>query len=236
MGMTTVVVLADSPEDTVLPALQPDPLSESQATRLYRSMLADVCETVQRGEADLLVNYPAPDQTADDHPEETLRELLAGELPDPDSARYEVQVGESYAGRVGNTLTHLLDSENVPAAAVVDPATPLFRREHVGKSLMQLRSSDVVLGPTPDSGVYFAGFNAPVDFTAAFEPPAIETLTDRALDADLAVDFLPTLPVVDSPETLRTVASLVRARLAADRLVPPRTAALLEEFDLDAPA
>ena len=232
--MTTVVVLADVPEENVLPALHPDPLSSSQAVSLYRAMLADVCETVQHGEADLLVNYPTPERVAHDvDPEAALRDVLDDELPESESVRYEVQVGETYAGRVGNALTHLLDVEDERTVGVVDPATPLLGREHIGTVAMKLRTSDVVLGPSTDGRLYFAGFCEPVDFDDAFATPAVETMTGRALDAGLSVDYLPQLPLVESPADLATVVTLVRARRAAGRIVPRRTAALFEEWELE---
>lgn len=233
--MTTVVVLAESPVDGEhLPALQPEPLSPAEATELYRAMLVDVCSMVQHAEADLLVNYPDPEWHASDiDPETTLRELLDPELPEPDEARYEVQVGESESGRIGNALTHLLDSEGEGTVAVLKPTAPLLRREHVGNAAMKLRSSEVVLGPSTAGGVYFAAFAEPIDFEDAFAPPAVQTLTDRGLDAELDVDFLPILPRLEGPDDLATGVSLVRARQQAGRLVPQQTAALFEEWGLD---
>lgn len=228
--MTTVAVLADPPVgEVVLPSLG-EPLEEEVRVALYRAMLADVCEAIQRGGADLLVNYPSADRSSASDPEAALRGALDDELDDP--ARYEVQVGETYAGRVGNTLTHLLESEDEETVAVVEPTAVLLRREHIGSAAMKLRSSEVVLGPTPDAGVYFAGFGEPVDFADAFATPAVETLTDRAVDGGLSVDFLPMVPTVSDLASLRTVVAVVRARLAAGRNVPPRTAARVEERGL----
>jgi glycosyltransferase A (GT-A) superfamily protein (DUF2064 family) len=231
--MTTVVVLAELPDDTPLAALQPEPLSREEAAVLYRASLLDVCHTVQHGEADLLVNYPDPERTASEDPEGELRELLADELPSPDEVRYEVQVGETYDARVGNALTHLLDSEGEGTVGVVEPTVPLLRREHIGTIAMKLRSSDVVLGPTADGGLYFAGFNEPVNFADSYATPAVETMTQRAVDAGLSVEFLPVLPRIDTLEGLATTASLVRARDVADRIVPSRTTACFEELGLE---
>jgi len=228
--MTTIAVLADPPlEGRTLPELGA-PLDGEARVGLYRAMLADVCETIRVGGADLLVNYPSADRTPGADPESALRETLAGELDDP--PRFEVQVGETYAGRVGNTLTHLLESEGEETVGVVEPTAALLRREHVGTAAMKLRSSEVVLGPTPGGDVYFAGFGEPMDFADAFAIPAVETLTDRALDRDLSVDFLPIVPVVSDPPSLATVIAVVRARLDAGRNVPPRTAARVEQLDL----
>ena len=98
---------------------------------------------------------------------------------------------------------------------------------------MKLRSSEVVLGPSPDGGVYFAGFTEPVNFTDAFETPALETLTGRAIDAGHSVDFLQLSPVVESLPPLQTLSTLVASRAAAGRNVPPRTTAILEELAIE---
>lgn len=228
--MTTVAVLADPPvEGHTLAKLTPAPLSEAEAVELYRAMLADICETIQRGEADLLVNYRPDDQMPADVDSETrLRECLTEELDE--ELRFEPQVGESYAGRIGNSLTHLLDAEAEGLVGAVEPTAAFLRREHIGNIVMKLRTSDVVLGPAPGGQVYFAGFTDPIDFDDAYAPPAIETLVGRAREADLEVDFLPMTPL--AAEDFATAVALLRARLDADRLVPPRTAARIDQWGL----
>lgn len=231
--MTTIAVLASPPVEGCVPQLLPANFDSERNRALYRSALVDVCETVQHGEADLLVNYPDPDTVPEGvDPEQQLRELLDAELTDPDAVRYEVQVGESEAGRVGNTLTHLLDQEEQPTAGVVEPTTSLLRREHIGTTAMQLRTSDVVLGPAPDGRLWFAAFTEPIDFTDAYAEPAVETFTERAVDAGLEVSYLPLLPRLDTD--LGTAISLIRARIRAGVLVPKRTASLLAEWELTA--
>jgi len=231
--MTTVAVLADPPvEGETFTSLVPDTLSPREAVQLYEALLADVCETVQHGEGELLVNYRPAEKTGVDNPERVLREVLDDELPEPGAARYEPQVGESYAGRVGNTLTHLIEEEGEQTVAVLEPTAAFFRREHLGTAMMKLRSSNVVLGPTPAGDVYFAGFTDSIDFTDIYETPALETFTDRAVAAGYAVDFLPITPTVTDDETIRMAVTQIRSRLAAERLVPPRTAARITEWGL----
>jgi glycosyltransferase A (GT-A) superfamily protein (DUF2064 family) len=228
--MTTMVVLAERPAETALAAFPG--LSDEEARRLYCASLADVCETILHGKADLLVNYPDPewfDGGVD--PEAELQAVLDAELDEPDAVRYEVQVGETKAARVGNALTHLLDAEDETTAAVVDPYTPLLAREHIGTLAMKLRTSDVVVGPAQAGRLSVAGFTTPIDFDDIYATPAVETVTNRAREQGLAVEFLPVLPRLDTSEGLATTLSLVRARLAAERLVPPRTAAFIENMD-----
>lgn len=233
--MATVAVLADPPvEGVVLPEIVAEtPLSAAEAARLYEAMVVDVCRAVEHGGGDLLVNYRVPGAAPDDlDPEGLLRELLAEELRAPGDARYEPQVGETYAGRAGNTVTHLLDREGEDTVAAVTPSAAFLRREQIGSAAMKLRSSAVVLGPAPGGRVYYAGFAEPVDFSDAFAPPAVGTLTDRARDADLAVDFLPMAPLVETAGDLATAIATLGARRRAGRIVPERTAATVEALGL----
>lgn len=229
--MTTVVVLADPPAV--------DPLSRLQGTlgprtqSLYEAMLTDVCVAVQEGDGDLLVNHPPAERVPDGiDPEAAISGLLEPELPRPDDARFEVQVGETYAGRVGNAVTHLFDAEGEQSVAVLEPTAPLFRRDHLGSAAMKLRTSEVVLGPSPGGSLTFAGFSEPLDFQDVCDPPALESLTGRARETGLGVDFLPMLPLVEDDRGLGTLVSLVRARQQAGRIIPERTASCIEEWEL----
>jgi glycosyltransferase A (GT-A) superfamily protein (DUF2064 family) len=232
--MTTVAVLADPPaEGAVLEDLAGGLLSDREAADLYGAMLADVCRAVESSGADLLVNYRPADQVPGvDDPEAAIRETLDAELESPADARYEVQVGSTFAGRVGNTVTHLLERESVATAAAVEPTAALLARQQIDSAAMKLRSSDVVLGPTIDGRVYFAGFGDPVDFDDAYATPSVQTLTERARDAGLGVDFLPTNPVVETRADLRTAVPILRARRQAGRVVPPRTTTLVQQYGL----
>ena len=233
--MTTVVVLAAPPVPECVPTL-----IETDAERncaLYRAMLADVCATIQHGEADLLINYADPETVPDGvDPEASVRDLLAAELEDPNDVRYEAQAGSDEASKIGNAVTHLLDTEGIPTAAFAKPTALFLRREHIGTTAMQLRTSDVVIGPSTAGRIAFAAFGAPVDFTDAFAPPAVETLTERARDAGLDVSFLPTTPLWESPSDRQTALATLRARLRAGALVPDRTAELVADWDLPAVA
>lgn len=235
--MTTVAVLADPPQKgAVLEELvDSNVLTDDQATSLYRAMIGDVCEAVQSSGADLLVNYrPADHLPIDDaDPEADLRSVVEDALDDTSEIRYEVQVGSTFAARVGNTVTHLLEREEVRTAAAVTPAAVFLGRQHVDSAAMKLRRSDVVLGPATNGRVYYAGFTTPIDFEDSHDSPAVQTLVERADDADLAADFLPMLPTLETPEDLDTVLPLLRARTTAGLQVSHRTARVLDEVGLD---
>ncbi|MDG5777672.1 hypothetical protein VB773_12055 [Haloarculaceae archaeon H-GB2-1] len=233
--MTTVAVLADPPHSGfVLDDLAAaSPLTDDEAATLYTAMLADVCQAIESSGADLLVNYRPDDQVPDGvDSEAVVRDSLTGVLADPNSVRFEVQVGSTRSARIGNTVTHLLEREGVKTAAVVDPTAAFLARTNVDSAAMKLRSSEVVLGPAPEGRVYYAGFGAPIDFEDAYTAPELTTLTERAADADHDVDFLPMQPVLDSAADLPTAITTLRAHERAGRAVPQRTAACIEEFGL----
>jgi glycosyltransferase A (GT-A) superfamily protein (DUF2064 family) len=233
--MATLVVLADPPvEGFVLPEIvESTPVTAAEATRLYEAMLTDLCRGIQASAGDLLVNYRPADQVPEDvDPEASLRAVLDDALEEPDEARYEVQVGETFAGRAGNTATHLLDEEDEDSIAIVKPATPFLGRQQIGSAAMKIRSSDVVLGPTTDGRLYYAGFSESIDFENAYAAPAVETLTARARDADLDVDFLSMAPVVETGTDLANAVAQIRARLRAERNVPIETATVIDDLGL----
>ncbi|MFT4880803.1 MAG: 2-phospho-L-lactate guanylyltransferase (CobY/MobA/RfbA family) [Salinirussus sp.] len=234
--MTVLVVLADPPEPGVaLPGLAAGtPLSAAETARLYEAMLVDVCRTAQAGGADVLVNYRSADQVPVEEPETALREALTDELEEPTEARYEVQVGETFAGRVGNTVTHLLEEEGERQVGVTTPAAPFLRRDHVGGLGMSLRTEEVALAPARGGRVALAGFTDTVDFEDAFAAPAVETLAMRARDAGLSVDFLPRQPLVETPADLADAVAYAIARVRAERLVPGRTVEVIRSLGLRA--
>lgn len=236
--MTTVCVLADPPRPgVVLPDLPgTSPLSKTEATDLYRAMLADVLRAVEASGGELLVNYRA-EQALPDHDGESsetqLRELAADALADPEDARFEPQVGETFSGRAGNTATHLLEQEEVGSVAIVEPTAAFLSRKEIDGAAMKLRSSPVILGPATDGRVYYAGFTDTIDFEDAWRPPTVETLTARGTDAGHGVDFLSMLPVIERGDDLADAVSLLRARERAGRIVPEQTTALVDDLGLD---
>jgi 2-phospho-L-lactate guanylyltransferase (CobY/MobA/RfbA family) len=234
--MTTVAVLADPPRPgLVLPRIvEETPLSNEEAADLYAAMLRDVCRAVDGSGGDLLVNYRAEEaldveEEGGADSETELRDVVAAVTED---ARFEVQVGETFAGRAGNTTKHLLETEDTPSVAVVEPTAGLLTRQVVDEAAMKLRRREVVLGPSTRGRVYYAAFTDPVDFEDAYEPPALSTLTDRGVDAGHDVDFLRTLPVVETGEDLAELMVHVRVRERAGRTVPVHTQAVLSELPI----
>lgn len=237
--MTTIAVLTDPPrEGLVLDRLvETSPLSPAEARDLYAAFFRDVIRAVETSGGELLVNYRPEDLLPDDHrtgtdPEAELRALAKPALSDLDEARFERQVGSTFAARAGNTATHLLEREGVRSVAVVEPTVPMLTRKEIDSAAMKLRSNEVVLGPSDRGRVYYAGFTATLDFADAYTPPPLATLSHRATDADHDVAFLPHLPTVETGDDLVTLLAEIEARRTAGRVVPPFTAEAIDDLGL----
>jgi hypothetical protein len=234
--MTTVAVLSDPPRPGLVHErlVETTPLTAEEAAGLYEAGFRDVCRAVATSGGDLLVNY-RPDDALDGEgdSEAELRESLEAVAEvDAEEVRFEVQVGETFAGRAGNTASHLLSEEGVASVAITEPTAVLLTRQGIDETAMKLRRRDVVLGPAPGGRVYYAGFREPIDFENAYVPPAMETLTRRGADADLDVDYVGMAPVLETVSDLADLLVLVRARRAAGRNVPLHTADALAALDL----
>jgi len=242
--MTDVAVLVDPPRAGLVAQGLADatPLSEDQAVDLYEASVEDTLLAVAASGGELLVNYRPEETIPEAHrrdegtAEETIRAMVDEALDatdhDADDVRFEPQVGSTFSARAGNTVTHLLEEEDATSAAVTRGLVPLLERTHVDNAAMKLRRSEVVLGPTPGGSVGYAGFADTVDFEDAFAEPALETLTDRGVDAGHDVDYVPLLPRVDTSDGLATLVSTIRARARAERSVPPFTAGLVDDYGL----
>lgn len=238
-GMTVHVVLADPPRPGfVFPRLvASSPLSEPEAAELYAAMVKDTLRAVAASTGELLVNYrEEPDipeaYHTDTSVEDELRTLANQALDDPDIARFEVQVGSTFDARVGNTVTHLLRDEEASSVSILDSKAPTITRADLDNAAMKLRRSDVVIGPAPGGHIYYAGFTTPIDFTDAFDPPELQTLTARADAIDARVDFLPLHPHIDTMPDLVTLVAIIAARREADRIVPAFTADVIDRLQL----
>ena len=238
--MTVVAVLADPPRPglTLSQLADTTPLSETEAAELAAAMLKDTLRAVEASGGELLVNYRPDDllSAANVDPavsaESELRSVAEDALNDPEAARFEVQVGSTPSARAGNTVTHLLEQEGVQSAAVVRGDAPLLRRSTIDSAAMKLRTNEVVLGPSTDGRVCYAGFTAPIDFEGAFATPEMETLVDRANDAGVDTEFIGMFPTVRTGADLATLVSSIRARWQAGRVVPEHTAAFVVETGL----
>ncbi|GAB3418297.1 DUF2064 domain-containing protein [Haloparvum alkalitolerans] len=250
--MTVVAVLAEPPrEGHVLTRLaETSPLSAAEAADCYEAVLRDTMLAVHRSGGDLLVNHPTADQLsegagdasggddtasdgADLAPEAELRAIAADTLASLDDVRFEPQVGSTFAARAGNTVTHLLREEGARSVAVVRPTAPLLTRQIVDAAAMKLRTAETVLGPSTGGRCYYAGFTDPIDFADAFATPAVTTLAERSADAGNETEFLEATPTLATGEDLVDAVATLRARFAAERVVPKHVAGFVHDLGLD---
>lgn len=229
--MPIVVVRADAPiPGNVLPRLvDGTPLTESEAADLYRSALRDVSEAVAGSGADLLVTYR---ERADleESAETLVRDAVTPALQTPEAVRFEPEIGSTPAARIGNTVTHLFESEGASSVAILDPTAVLAARPRIDQASMQLRRNDLVLGPAANGEFFYAGFSEPIDFGGIDGRPDLGTLVDRASDEDFAITTVEMAPTLRTPAQLRSTVPLLLARRRAGNPVPVRTVARLEEF------
>ncbi|MFC7213167.1 hypothetical protein ACFQO4_03620 [Saliphagus sp. GCM10025334] len=242
-----VVVPVDPPHEALAPdsLLEYDSFAAADWPAYYRAMVADVVNAVASSGGDLLINYrdeeTLPDDVAVEDPEAAVRAMVLEALGDIESldgdaevtdgaeaVRFERQVGSTRAARVGNTVAHLLEREEVQSVGVLEPTAPLVGRTEIDGVAMSLRRNEVVLGPSQGGDVYLAAFTEPIDFTDAFAEPAVSTLTARANDAGLGVGFAPRVPTVTDRRGLVGTAAEARARRLAGRVAPERTLSALE--------
>ncbi|MDZ7745965.1 MAG: hypothetical protein U5K28_05435 [Halobacteriales archaeon] len=235
--MTVIAVLVDPPRPgLVLSELaETTPLSDQQCADLYAAMTRDVLRTVTTSGGDLLVNFRPDESLPETHSrgegtaEAEIREIVSSVV---DDARFEQQVGETFAGRAGNTASHLLDTEEVQSVGILTPEAVFTARQQVDAAAMKIRTTETVLGPTTDGRVYYAAFREGIDFQDAYDAPAVESLTDRTLDMGNEVAFLPYLPVVETTTDLVDAVTGIRTRQHADTRVPEATAAWLNDVGL----
>ncbi|EJN58995.1 hypothetical protein [Halogranum rubrum] len=237
--MTVIAVFADPPRPGLVGSelAATSPLTEEEAAEFYAATLKDAFLAAERSGGDLLVNYRPDDLIPEAyHGEESaeaeVRALVVDALGDTSDVRFEVQVGSTFDARAGNTVTHLLREEDVQSAAVVRGNAPFLTRMAIDSAAMKLRTNDVVLGPSTAGRVYYAAFREPIDFDGAFAAPEVETLVDRADDADRSVDYVPMQPVVETGEDLLTFLPLLESRIAAERIVPKHTATFVRDIGL----
>ena len=238
--MTVVAVLANPPREGLVGTeiAESTALSPAEAADLYEAVFRDAVAAVSRSGGDLLVNYPERDQLPEEHrtdgaPEAELRTIVADTLGGTGDVRFEPQVGSTFEARAANTATHLLREEDADSVAVVRPTAPFLSRSIIDAAAMKLRTNGAVLGGSTRGRTYYAGFTEAVDFEGAFAEPSLRSLTEAARDAGLDVEFVETTPSLETGGDLLDVVPLLRARVAAERIVPEHVATFVHEHGLD---
>lgn len=238
--MTVVAVMVDPPRPglALSELAGTSPLTDAEAAELYAAMLKDTFIAIEGSGGELLVNYRPDELLPDAHrtdtdPQAQLRALAADALEDVSDVRFEPQVGSNLSARAGNTITHLLREEGADSAAIMPGTAPLVTRATIDTAAASLRRASVVLGPSADGLVHYAGFTDPgIDFTDAIAGTVLSRLARRAADADLETAFIEYSPVVERGADLRTLLALLEAREIAGKSLPAFTTARIEEIGL----
>ncbi|MFB6254927.1 MAG: hypothetical protein ABEI06_09985 [Halobacteriaceae archaeon] len=234
--MTVYVVLVDPPLESVVREtfIESTDMPMSFLTDLYQAIQQDAIQAVIDSGGDLLINYRPPDQhpVADDHDIESTIRSMAEAVDGCEDPRMEIQVGSNRSARIGNAITHLLETEDHETVAVLDGRAPLLRRTELDSLAMKLRRHDIIIGPGTNCEVAIAGFRDTIDFTHAFQPPALNSLVEQSVEDGYEIDFLhETIYLTDKADLLDLI-PIITARQQAGRIVPPHTTAVIDAYDL----
>lgn len=167
------------------------------AADLYRAFLLDTAARLARVPADRRELW-VPDPPA-------ARELTAS-LPD-------FRLRRQRGGDLGERLRHAFRTafdEGAGRVVVVGSDHPTLPPDHLERAFDALRTSDVVLGPTPDGGYYAVGLRSGARPAAGeifgdvpwSTPEVLERTEANARGLGLAVSRLPPWYDVDEPEEL----------------------------------
>lgn len=236
--MTLHCLVVDPPRPGLsLPGLVGGPVDADGAATLYAAATSDAMVAAERSGGELLVNYPAADQLPAQHrtetsPEAELRALARAALSSPEEARFEVQVGATFAARAGNAASHLLAEGGEASVAVLRGTAPTLGRTALDAAAMKLRRTPLVIGPGTGGRVAYLGLSAPIDFDGAYAPPEAEDLAQRGVEAGHEVEFLAHHPVIEDEPGLASLVAEIRARERAGRIVPEHTASVVDELGL----
>ncbi len=232
--MTVHVLFTESPgSGATLPGLvEEGSLDRAEGQMLAEAMLKDTAAAVAASGGDLLVLHSPESRAGGTEPGTELRRLIPDALGNPESVRFEPQVGDSPSARIENAARDLLEEDDVASVAVLDGRVPTVDRTDLDGAGMKLRRSDVVVGPAPNGRLAYVGFTEAFDMEGLDWPFRLEALVERATAKGLEIDFLSLHPWVGDERDLETVGSLIGARRTANRRVPEHTAAAIDELGL----
>lgn len=237
--MTVLAVLLDPPRPGLVlqDVYETTPLSAEESALLYAAMAKDTVRAVAESGGELLVNYRAdteiPEKYRTDTPViEELESLVSQAIDDPDIARFEKQVGSSFENRVGNTVTHLLTTEDADSVAILDGKSPTLSRMTLDSAAMKLRRNNVVISPSIGGDWSYLGFTDTIDFTGVFDQPALVSIVNAVIDQEYSVDFLSLHPHVTDATNLATLVLLIEAKSTAGKITPAFTRDAIDRFGL----
>jgi len=191
-----LVVMAKEPHPGQTKTRLCPPLSGQEAAELYRSLLLDTLELMQR------VACTQPIIAYSPYEAEPFFRRFA-----PPGFEFIPQVGGDLGTLLDNVLTHYLQ-KGYRQVAVVDSDSPTLPDMYLERAFRELDAPDVdvVLGPADDGGYYLIGLKAPCP--ALFHGIAMSTSTvteetlERAQGQSLRVSCLPCWYDVDTCDDL----------------------------------
>lgn len=236
--MTTVAIMADPPIPGLVlrDLIGVVDLSADDVAKLYVAMFKDVMIAIEHSGGELLINYQSTENlpsefNSDTDPADELASIATSVLDG--EPRLEKQVGSNKYERYRNTITHLLDVESVQSAAFVPACTPLMTRVIIDSAAMKLRRHEVVVGPTVNGDLYYAGFTAVPDLSIPRDISPVEAVARHAVKAGFMVDVLKDGHIVSDAGSLAELLLRVRTLRAANHPVPTFTAQWFDEHDID---
>jgi len=198
------------------------PLTPEEAAQLYAAFLGDL--------ADMLDGDPVWDWIAYSPDPEALRATWPHGAPLPRAWRRQTE--GDLGGRMGAALEELL-AEGRPSALLLGSDHPTLSRDMIAKAFHALETTEVVLGPSLDGGLYLVGWARSHPELMQDVPwsteRVLETVVARARAHGVRVALLAPWYDVDDARDL----AFLRAHLSALELVEgekapcPRTRAAL---------
>jgi len=165
------------------------PLSQIQAADLYECFLRDTLDTMRKVRGVQCVIGFLPEDAQD-----YFRHLA----PDMELT---CQYGDSLGERLDHLLTETL-ANGSQQAVVMDSDSPTLPVDYISQAFEQLRTADVVIGPTRDGGYYLIGMKHPQPHllrqVQMSTPQVLADTLALAQSTGLMVSLLPTWYDIDT--------------------------------------
>jgi len=179
------------------------PLSGEEACDLYRAFLSDLFARIGR-----LKKVRGTVFYAGDDPES-----LKGLIP----RHYDLvpQRGDTLGDRLTGAFDDLLADEG-RSAVIIGSDSPDLPIQYIKRAFLKLKHKDVVLGPAADGGYYLVGLKSPAPEIFQGVEWGGSVVLDQTLrlieEKGVTLSTLPLWYDVDTPDALRLLRDLIRAR------------------------
>jgi rSAM/selenodomain-associated transferase 1 len=195
MDRRILIVFVKSPEAEGVKSRLAADIGEEKARRLYMHFVEDLLDSLDRGGFRLNIFFHPPDQ------QNVVAKWLGRRR------RYEPQRGDDIGERMKNAFEKCF-SDGFEAVILVGGDIPDMTGEIVKEGFTALKSSDAVIGPSPDGGYYLIGFRSgtfvPEVFTGIFwgTDGVMKSTREILENKGLRLSFLPPWRDIDTYEDL----------------------------------